>query len=170
MDIASLVGMLAGMGIIFHALATGAAPLISFYNLPSLEIVVGGTLAATLLSFPLKEVYKVASVALIIFKKGGMDTLGPFVNEAVELSRVARLGVTELEKEKENISNHFLKDGVQMIIDGYNELEIREIMEARIENREIREKWEENVLRTMAKFAPGFGMMVTLIGLIGMLV
>lgn len=170
MDIASLVGMLAGMGIIFHALYSGAAPLISFYNLPSIEIVVGGTLAATLLSFPLKEVYRVASVALIIFKKGGMDTLGPFVNEVVELSRVARLGITELEKEKDAVGNPFLRDGVQMIIDGYSELEIRDIMESRIENREIREKWEENVLRTMAKFAPGFGMMGTLIGLIGMLV
>ena len=57
-----------------------------------------------------------------------------------------------------------------MIINGYTEPEIREIMESRIENREIREKWEENILRTMAKFAPGFGMMGTLIGLIGMLV
>ena len=77
--------MLDGIGIIFHALSTGAAPLISFYNLPSIEIVLGGTIAATLLSFPIKEVLRVASVALLIFIKGGMDTLGPFVNETVDL-------------------------------------------------------------------------------------
>ena len=170
MDIASLVGILAGVGVIVHALATGAAPPESFYSLPSIEIVLGGTIAATLLSFPIKEVLRITKITVIIFKKGTTDTLGPYVNEIVELSRSARMGVSELEKSKDALSNFFLKDGVQMIINGYTEPEIRDIMESRIENREIREKWEENVLRTMGKFAPGFGMMGTLIGLIGMLV
>lgn len=170
MDIASLVGILAGVGVIVHALVTGAAPPESFYSLPSIEIVLGGTIAATLLSFPIKEVLRITKITVIIFKKGTTDTLGPYVNEIVELSRSARMGVSELEKSKDALSNFFLKDGVQMIINGYTEPEIRDIMESRIENREIREKWEENVLRTMAKFAPGFGMMGTLIGLIGMLV
>ena len=170
MDIASLVGILAGVGVIVHALATGAAPPESFYSLPSIEIVLGGTIAATLLSFPIKEVLRITKITVIIFKKGTTDTLAPYVNEIVELSRSARIGVSELEKSKDALSNYFLKDGVQMIINGYTEPEIRDIMESRIENREIREKWEENVLRTMAKFAPGFGMMGTLIGLIGMLV
>ena len=170
MDIASLIGIFAGVGVIVHALATGAAPPESFYSLPSIEIVLGGTIAATLLSFPIKEVLRITKITVIIFKKGTTDTLGPYVNEIVELSRSARMGVSELEKSKDGLSNFFLKDGVQMIINGYTEAEIRDIMEARIENREIREKWEENVLRTMGKFAPGFGMMGTLIGLIGMLV
>ena len=170
MDIASLLGILAGVGVIGHALATGAAPAASFYSLPSIEIVLGGTIAATLLSFPIKEVLRILRVTVIIFKKGMTDTLGPYVNEIVELSRSARMGVSELEKSKDALSIPFLKDGVQMIINGYTEPEIRDIMESRIENREIREKWEENVLRTMGKFAPGFGMMGTLIGLIGMLV
>jgi len=170
MDIASLLGILAGVGVIGHALATGAAPPESFYSLPSIEIVLGGTIAATLLSFPIKEVLRILRVTVIIFKKGMTDTLGPYVNEIVELSRSARMGVSELEKSKDALSIPFLKDGVQMIINGYTEPEIRDIMESRIENREIREKWEENVLRTMGKFAPGFGMMGTLIGLIGMLV
>ena len=170
MDIASLVGILAGVGVIGHALATGAAPPESFYSLPSIEIVLGGTIAATLLSFPIKEVLRILKVMIIIFKKGTTDTLGPYVNEIVELSRSARMGVAELEKSKDALSIPFLRDGVQMIINGYTEPEIRDIMESRIENREIREKWEENVLRTMGKFAPGFGMMGTLIGLIGMLV
>ncbi|MCH7619291.1 MAG: MotA/TolQ/ExbB proton channel family protein [Candidatus Marinimicrobia bacterium] len=170
MDIASLIGIFAGVGVIVHALATGAAPPESFYSLPSIEIVLGGTIAATLLSFPIKEVLRITKITVIIFKKGTTDTLGPYVNEIVELSRSARMGVSELEKSKDALSNYFLKDGVQMIINGYTEPEIRDIMESRIENREIREKWEENVLRTMGKFAPGFGMMGTLIGLIGMLV
>ncbi len=170
MDIASLIGILAGIGVIAHALATGAAPMESFYNLPSIEIVLGGTIAATLLSFPLKEIWRIIGVTLIIFKKGRTDTLGPYVNEIVEVSRTARMGISELEKSKDSIGNHFLKDGIQMIINGYTEPEIRDIMESRIENREIREKLEENILRTMGKFAPGFGMMGTLIGLIGMLV
>lgn len=170
MDIASLVGILAGVGVIVHALVTGAAPPESFYSLPSIEIVLGGTIAATLLSFPIKEVLRITKITVIIFKKGTTDTLGPYVNEIVELSRSARMGVSELEKSKDSLGSPFLKDGVQMIINGYTEPEIRDIMESRIENREIREKWEENVLRTMGKFAPGFGMMGTLIGLIGMLV
>ena len=129
MDIASIIGILAGVGVIAHALATGAAPMESFYNLPSIEIVLGGTIAATLLSFPAKEILRILSVTLIIFRKGGTDTLGPYVNEIVDLSRTARLGVTELEKNRENIRYPFLRDGVQMIINGYSELEIRDIMD-----------------------------------------
>ncbi len=90
MDIASLLGIFAGIGVIVHALMTGAAPPESFWNVASIEIVLGGTIAATLLSFPLKEVLRIANVSLIIFKKGGMDRLGPFVNEVVEI--VARRG------------------------------------------------------------------------------
>ena len=68
MDIASLLGIIAGIAIIVHALMSGKAPLESFYNIPSMEIVIGGTLAATFLSFPMKEVLRIFGVMLVMGK------------------------------------------------------------------------------------------------------
>jgi len=56
-----------------------------------------------------------------------------------------------------------------MVVDGYNTNEIRDILETRIENRILREKSEANVLKTMGKYSPAFGMIGTLIGLVVML-
>ena len=170
MDIASLLGIVAGIGIVGYALYSGTAPMAAFWNLPSLEIVLGGTLAATFLAFPLREMLRITGVTLLIMRRGKEETLGPFVDDVVDLAQTARIGVTELEKSRETISTPFLKDGVQMIINGYTEAEIRDILDTRIENREARERAEENVFRTMAKFAPAFGMIGTLVGLIGMLI
>ncbi len=170
MDIASLLGIVAGIGIVGLALVKGTAPIEAFWNLPSLQIVLGGTVAATFLAFPMREMFRIVGVTLVIFKKGKEDMLGPFVDNVVDLAQSARVGITELEKARDGIAVPFLRDGVQMIVNGYTEFEIRDILETRIENRETREKAEESVFRTMAKFAPAFGMIGTLVGLIGMLI
>ena len=82
---------------------------------------------------------------------------------------MARKGITALEGAKEDVKNFFLKDGIQMIIDGYSVEEIEGILATRITNRISREGMEAKMYRSMAKFAPAFGMLGTLIGLINML-
>jgi len=62
-----------------------------------------------------------------------------------------------------------MKDGVQMIVDGLPEEDIRNIMETRVVNRELREDAEANVFKTMGVFSPAFGMVGTLVGLVAML-
>jgi chemotaxis protein MotA len=169
MDFATTLGIILGFGILGTAIFFGASEAAKFFvNIPGIGIVLGGTIAATLLSFPLREVLRIFKVVLVVFKKE-KESLGPHVDEVVELARSARLGITEIEKVLPNVKNPFLRDGIQMIVDGYAEEEIRDILENRIINRTVREHAEANVFKTMGKFAPAFGMLGTLIGLVGML-
>jgi len=105
---------------------------------------------------------------MAVFKKQKIDMPGE-VEAIVELAPIARKSMQEMEKSLGTVKNFFLRDGLQMVVDGYNPDEIREILETRIENRILREKSEANVLRTMGKYAPAFGMIGTLIGLVVML-
>jgi chemotaxis protein MotA len=88
---------------------------------------------------------------------------------AVGVAEVTRKGTVELEKEVSNIKNPFFRDGVQMVVDGYSIDEMTEILNNRIEYREIREKSQADLFKTMGNMAPAWGMIGTLIGLVIML-
>ena len=171
MDIASLLGILIGAGLIvfgIRLLTETLADFKMFASLASLLIVAGGSLAATMLSFSMKEVLGLIRSVMAVFKKERAEQVNQ-VEAIVDLAPVARKSMQELEKQLASVRNPFLRDAIQMVIDGYNRDEIREILETRIENRTLREQAEANVLRTMGKFSPAFGMIGTLIGLVVML-
>lgn len=170
MDIATLLGFLSGMGLIGWAIWSYAQEqaVNMFFSIPSLAIVLGGTIAATMLSFPLKEVLRIFGIMRVVFKKE-RESMAPFIDEIVDLASTARTSMKELEQSTSGIPHPFLRDGIQMVVDGYNEPELRDIMTTRIENRAKRERGEANVLKTMGKFSPAFGMIGTLIGLVVML-
>lgn len=173
MDFATLFGVLIGGGLVGGAIfmqgaQTGTSPAV-FYDSASIMIVMGGTLAATAISFPLKEVLRIMTVMRAVFKGSGGPTLGALVDEVVDVSNIARKGPKELENQMGRVKNFFLKDGVQMVVDGYAVDEIRSILLTRVEYREERERAEAGLFKAMGRFAPAFGMIGTLIGLVYML-
>ncbi len=173
MDFATLFGVLIGGGLVGGAIfmqgvATKTSPTV-FLDGASIMIVLGGTLAATAIAFPLKEVLRIMTVLRAVFKGSTGPTLGALVDEVIDVSNFARKGPKELESQIGNIKNFFLKDGVQMVVDGYAVEEIRSILETRVEYREERERAEAGLFKAMGRFSPAFGMIGTLIGLVYML-
>jgi chemotaxis protein MotA len=172
MDFATILGMLLGFGLIGYAMVEVSAALpdgiATFADLQSLMIVLGGTIAATAIAFPVGEVLSLYRNLLTIFRRD-RNINRDIMIEITELAAVSRKGQADLEKATENIRNFFLKDGVQFIVDGLPEEEIREVMETRVEYREIREDAEANVFKTMGTLSPAFGMVGTLVGLVAML-
>jgi chemotaxis protein MotA len=168
MDSATIIGIFMGLGLIFFGITLLTQDYQMFWSLPSLAIVLGGSLAATLIAFPLHEVGRVFKVIGIVFRKERRE-MQHLVRQIAELASYARRGPTELEKHFDEVKQPFLKDGIQLVIDGYNDTDIREILTSRIVNREHREKGEVNVVKTMGKLSPAFGMIGTLIGLVVML-
>ena len=172
MDIATLVGILLGLGftvggIAMAAIAAGASAAV-FISVSSFVIVFGGMIASVSVAFPLSEVLKLGSAMAAVFKGGG-DKLGGLVDEAVELADVGRKGAADLEKGIESVRNFFFKDGVQMVVDGYSEEELVDILNTRIDYREIREKSQAELFKVMGTMSPAWGMIGTLIGLVIML-
>ncbi len=172
MDIATIIGIILGIGLVGTAMVQAtlnlAQGVLTFVEPGSLMIVLGGTIAATATAFPLAEVMRLFANMKAVFS-GERVKNAEILEEIVVMAGFARKGTAELEKSLGNAKNPFFKDGLQMIVDGLGEEDIRYILETRVENRALREQSEANVFKTMGSVAPAFGMVGTLVGLVAML-
>lgn len=169
MNIATVLGILFGIGILAFATYHATDNVMVFLNLPGIAIVLGGTIAATFICYPMKEVMRVFSVFFSALKREELP-IGNYIHELVYLANEYALkGKIHIEKQLTGIENIFLQDAMQMLIDGYSREEIREILDTRIEQTYEQEMSSAGIFRTMAKFSPAFGLIGTLIGLISMM-
>lgn len=169
MNVATILGIVFGVATLCLATWHSTDAVTVFLNGPGLAIVLGGTVAATFICYPLAEVMRVFGLFGLALKAEELPT-GNYINVLVALSReVGQGGEAHLEKRIKSIDNDFLKNGLQMLSDGYAKEEIREILDNRIEQYHEQEMRAAGVFRTMASLAPAFGLVGTLIGLIAMM-
>ncbi len=175
MNLGALVGLISGLGILIGAAAMGSAEtggMGSLWDGLSLAIVVGGAIAATCIAYPLPDVIGAISGFPKVFKSQGF-TLKDVVQDYVGLAEYARKG--ELAKASEETPDHMpfrlgsIKDTCQQIGDGMSKDDIRIILENKEQYRALREIKAANALAKMGEYAPSFGMIGTLFGLIFML-
>lgn len=168
MDIGTLLGVMSGILLIVIAILGGGAPEV-FLNLNSALIVLGGTTATTFIAFPSKKISMMIPVIINAFKP---EVYHPseYVEEIVDLASLYRSGGTKkLESQEEYLNNRFLRNGISMVVDGYNSREMHEIMDRELFSMIERHNAGQKILRFIAVQAPVFGMCGTLIGLIQML-
>jgi chemotaxis protein MotA len=174
MDIALIIGVILGMSAMIGSIAYAlfvegsAGGFGDFISIPSFGIVAGGMIASIFVAFPMPHVVALGKAIGAVLKPAD-DKMGPLVDTACEVGESARKGAADLEKAVEAIKVYVLKDGIQMVVDGYSLDEVTEIMETRIEYREKREKVQTDMLKSMGDLAPAWGMVGTLIGLVLML-
>jgi len=168
MDTGTLLGALGGIFLITVAIIRGGDAGI-FLNINSALIVIGGALSTSFIAFPSK---KVSGLVLIINNafKPGIYEPEDYVDDIMRLASKYRSGgMKQLENEESKVDNRFLRNGIAMIVDGYNAKEIHELMERELNAMLDRHNSGVKVLRFMAVQAPVFGMAGTLIGLVQML-
>ena len=166
MDIATIIGIFSGLALIFGAIMSGGQ-VQTFVNIPSVMIVVGGTLAATLITFPLGEVLQAFQAAKLVFtqKKVDPNDVVRLIINVANLSR--RQGLVALSKVRTD--NPVFKKALMLIADGAPEELIRHTLRIEIEAMRQRHATAQDVFKKMGAYAPAFGMLGTLIGLIQML-
>ncbi|MEQ1637282.1 MAG: MotA/TolQ/ExbB proton channel family protein [Methylococcales bacterium] len=163
------------LGIAFSAVLLGfiilyaATDPLAFINVPGLFIVIFGTLAALCFSYPLRDIKQsLKSIHLIIF----YESLDPR-REAEEITRVAQLwsnrDLLGVENIIDSINNPYLKIGFQLIIDNTPMDDMLSLLKWRIVRLRAKEQVASNIFHSMANYAPAFGMLGTLIGLVNML-
>lgn len=166
MDLATLIGMLGAIAIVLAAMLTGGSALV-FVNVPSLLIVMGGTLMVVMIKFSLGQffgAFKVAARAFV-FKVEDPEEL---IEKTVHLANIARKeGMLALENEE--VDNEFLDEGIKMLIDGNSNEVISAVMNKDLQQTIDRHKWGAKVFEATADVAPAMGMIGTLIGLVQML-
>ncbi len=166
MDIATLLGVFGGLGVIVAAIFLGGS-VGTFVNAPSLAVVIGGTFMVTLCQISLGQFLGSFKVALRAFMHSASDPQA-LIEEAIQLADVARKeGILALEGQKFN--DPFLEKGVQLCIDGHSLDVVRTMLSKEI-NLEL-DRQNTGVLMFMAigQAAPAMGMIGTLIGLVQML-
>ncbi len=139
-----------------------------FVNIPSLMIVLGGSMAASMIAFQtdtLSTVFR--SITIVLTRRP--PAFASQKRSIVRLATRATQGAVELERAVKSIRNPFLRDGVQMIADNYSNNEIDDILGQRIEFRLRKESIDSEVIKAIGRFCPAFGMTGTLIGLVNML-
>jgi chemotaxis protein MotA len=165
-DIATLVGIVAGIGVIIGAILIGG-PLGAFINVPGILIVLGGTVAATLIAQHLKIALNAVKVGLnAVFDRS------PAVEETIALieklaSRVRKEGTLALESVK--VKDAFMAKGVRLAVDGVAVDTIRTTLVVEMMSMKQRHERGQQVFRFMGATAPAMGMVGTLIGLVQML-
>lgn len=168
MDIATLVGIVVAYILVFVALLLG--PGVGVYiDVPSVLIVIGGTLGIILMNWPLNKVLNVMSVVMktFLFKA---DSPADLIFKLVDFSQRARRdGILALESAEEEVTDLFLKKGIRLAVDGTEPEVIKTILETDLSYMQDRHKEGAAVLESMAAFAPAMGMIGTLIGLVAML-
>lgn len=169
MNPSTIIGMLFGIAVVTASIVLTAKDSAIFLNIAGLSIVIGGTLAATLLSYPLKEVLRVFKTLWVVLKNERLYEVDDH-NELVEVSRkILQADMHSIEATMNDIKNPFLRTGVQMVVDNTPVNEIIELLEWRIFKLKTREAADAQIYHSMAMYAPAFGMLGTLIGLVNML-
>lgn len=171
MDIASLAGMLLGVGMFLFGVFSsgGIAGLGSMFDLPSVIITFGGSIAGTLESYKLDEFINGLKSISLIFKNEQHDP-AETIRHIIDLSNTARKeGLLALEEAANGIEDEFLKKGIMLVVDGTDPELVRGIMETDLSCIEARHKKTIAVWEKWAELGPAWGMIGTLIGLILML-
>ncbi|MCW8884743.1 MAG: MotA/TolQ/ExbB proton channel family protein [Motiliproteus sp.] len=166
MDFASLIGFLSGLALIIAAIFLGGSADV-FVNIPGMMIVVGGTIAATLLTVRFRDVTAAFSAAWIVFTH---DNTNPqkMIDNMLELSKIShRNGLLSLADVE--TSSNFLKRACNMISDAASEAMVEKALQTEIDSLYARHYQVQDVFKKMAIYSPAFGMLGTLIGLIQML-
>ena len=169
MDIASVVGLLVAVGLIIGSILLGSAPPMAFVNVPSALVVIGGATAAAMIAFPLKNILGVPMVVKKVFLNKP-ENVSDLIEQLVSLAETARRdGLLALEERLDEVESPFVKLGVQMAVDGTRPEVLEDILRTEIDAVATRHRDGKSVMDQMGRFAPAYGMIGTLMGLIMML-
>jgi len=168
MDFATVIGIIAGFGMLLWAIM-GTSDLAAFSDAGSVYITIGGSCCAALVSFPLRNVFNITRVVKNCFfaKVGDPNEL---IADMVKYAEVARRdGILALEHVTAQIADSFLVSGIQMAVDGQDPDLIETIMMNELETIEARHAEGKALFDAIGKYCPAFGMIGTLVGLVVML-
>jgi len=168
MDKGTLIGIGAGLGLVIVSMLMGGG-VMAFISIPSLLIVLGGTIAATLVNFPMGDVITVMKVTKKAIKEEIMPS-SKYIDQIVDISKKARTnGLLAIEEDLNNVDEDFMRVTLQHVVNGTEDEDLSKIMDAELALMTRRHKIGQKMYSAMGTYAPAFGMIGTLMGLIQML-
>lgn len=166
MDLATLIGLLGGFGIVVFAMTLGGS-ISMFIDVPSVLIVLVGSFLVLMMKFNLGQFLGAGKTAAktFMFK---LESPEEVITLVVELADAARKGGL-LSLEGKEISNEFLARGIALLIDGHDEDVVKTVLMKDKNQAVARHKSGASVWSALGDLGPAMGMIGTLIGLVAML-
>ena len=168
-DLGTLIGLLAGISIIILGILSAGGEIAWFWNFNSILIVLGGTFAATMVNLPLKAVTNIFNILKNVFRAEDYDYTG-IIEEVVNKATKARKdGLLSLEGDLSGMKDGFFKNGIELAINEKDTKRLRTFLNLEMNNIQSRHIAGQELFLYMASYAPAFGMLGTVLGLIIMM-
>ena len=172
MDISTIIGLGFGLFLVFFGMSEPGTftPPDTFFNLRGLAIVLGGTFAATLINYPFKNVLGLLKVSLqAFFNKGGFNPLDMIAELSGYSEQARKQGLPALEKVIEGIDNHYLQVGLENAILEKDPKKLENFLDNELNSMVERHSSGQEIFYNMGSYAPAFGLLGTVMGLILMM-
>lgn len=175
MDIIGIVGLVMALvlmvfGVTF-SMTTGInfANLINFIDYPSVAITIGGTFAVLMISFPVESFIKIPKHLKIVFMPEKYDPMS-YITSLTEFAKEARIkGLLSIESKLASVKDDFLKRSLMLVVDSIDAEKVHQILDDELNYIEERHVSDIEFYQKGGAYAPAFGMIGTLIGLVNML-
>ena len=169
MDIFLIIGLVLGAICIVMALILKGASLAMLLNGEVIVIIFGGMIAAVLSSYTMADIKRLPKVMKVLMSNEEPDLNGT-IEKMVELSNIARReGLLALEAPVNELDDPFMKQGLELVVDGAEAEQIRDLMESEVDAMETRHHRMSGLCKTAGATSPTLGVMSAAIGLIGAL-
>ena len=176
MNLTFIIGIVFGFFMIVYGIIMGDTltaidftQMEQFIDVPSILIVVGGTLATVIAGNPMKTLVKFPKHLSIILNQKKFNPAG-IIDEVVEFAQIARKnGLLALEEPASQLEDPFFKKSIMLIVDGNDSEKVREMLTSDIDQLSARHDDVASMYEKGSAAAPAFGMIGTLIGLVKML-
>jgi chemotaxis protein MotA len=168
-DFATLIGMVLNLGMVAMAIRLGGATVTSFLNEHASLVVVGGTVFAMVASYTGTQLKSLGRTLLRAFIYP-MPSPEKEIERLVSFANLARReGLLALEEKLEEVADEFEAKGLRMVVDGLPAEQIRNVLETEVNFQLERHTTGKKMVERCSEFAPAFGMLATLMGLVAML-
>jgi chemotaxis protein MotA len=164
-----IISLVGGLMLMTGMLVLSPHGVGAFFSVPGLIVVIGGTLAATLVSRPVDEVRKLWRSLPLLFRPEE-TTIERDIAQLLQFAQRHRFSTPRAaESALAEISNPFVSAGLRQVVEGCSLEDLTKSLQWRIAGVRSQESAQTQILHTMAAFAPAFGMLGTLFGLVHML-
>ena len=168
MNISSIIGFLASIAVLGFAVIESKAGSV-FLNIHGITIVIGGTLAAACICFSISRMGSLTFLAAKRIFGGGSVKYSEIITEVIGIADGMQRDVNHVKSAVNTVKNPFLKEGLELIINGATEEQLHDILSTRIETFKRRQTEEINMFSVLGKFPPAFGLLGTSFGMVALL-
>jgi chemotaxis protein MotA len=170
MDLASIIGLVLGVVVVgVVMILDGGSPAELFSHPAAILLIVGGSVAATMITLPLEAVMKLPKFISLAFIQKKRNPLLAIEQISEMADKARREGLLALEEESKKIDEPFLKKGIMLVVDGIEPAQVRTILELEIDHLNERHEVGIGFFASAGGFAPTFGIIGTVMGLISVL-